>query len=259
MEINRVVALRSVANYAAPYGVKVTPYPIPERLEVIEIITGGKIYFPVDGVEREFGVGTIFWHIHGDATIHSCPPDDPYRCLAMGFSVQESRRVLPRVTRWDDLYAFEDFRRQALKHAHDERIDRSALANMLYHRVFWEAYMHTKREESAGFPASLERAMAIMDRDFGGELSVETAARRAGVSTPHLYSLFKRYLATTPHRYLLNLRLRRARTMLAGNEKSIKEISMACGFANIESFYRAFRKNSRMTPAEYRNVNSLSQ
>lgn len=259
MEMNRITRLRGLSNFAAPYGVKVTPAPIVPGEECIEIITGGRIYFDADGIEREFGIGTIFWHVAGEETIHRTPPDDPYRCLAMRFYVAEDRRILPRVTRWKDLNAFGDFCRQASRYAHDERIDNLVLGTMLYSRVFWEAYIGLKKEEEADYPPSLNRAIAIMNRDCGEPLPIDLVSRRAGISTPNLYNLFKRHLKITPHQYLLNLRLRSARILLAGNEKSIKEISLTCGFENLESFYRAFRRNCQMTPAEYRRLNMVSE
>ncbi len=259
MEMNRITALRGLSSFAAPYGIKINPAPIHSGEECIEIITGGKIYFMVDGVDQEFGVGTIFWHIGGEETIHRCPPDDPYRCLAMRLFVAENRRVLPRITYWKDLDSLNDFCRLAYRYAHDERIDKLVLGSMLYSRIFWEAYIGLKKGEGEDYPPPLSRAIAILERDYAEDLSIDIVSKRAGVSTPNLYTLFKRHLEVTPHQYILNLRLRRARTMLAGNEKSIKEISLECGFENLESFYRAFRKNSRMTPAEYRRINMVSE
>ncbi len=256
MEMNRIIRLVGLSNFAAPYGRKINPVAIRPNEECIEILTGGQLYFKIDGEERLFGAGTIFWHIAGEHTIHEYPPDNPYRCLAMRFQVTEDRRTMPRVTQWEDLHAFDDFCRQAFRYAHDERIDNMVLANMLYTRVYWEAYMHQKREETANHPLPLSRAISVMNKSFSNDLPIDQVSLKAGVSTPNLYSLFKRHMETTPHQYLLNLRLRHARSLLAGNEKSIKEISMDCGFENLESFYRAFRKNCHMTPAEYRRINS---
>lgn len=256
MEMNRIISLTGLSNFAAPYGRRINPVVIKPGHETIEILTGGQIYFNVNGEKRVFGNGTIFWHIAGEYTIHDYPPDNPYRCLAMGFKVVEERRTMPRITQWEDLHAFEDFCRLALRYAHDERIDNQVLANMLYTRVYWEAYMYQKREETANHPLPLSRAISVMNKNFNRELSIDKVSLKAGVSSPNLYSLFKKHMETTPHQYLLNLRLRHARTLLAGNEKSIKEISMDSGFENLESFYRAFRKNCHMTPAEYRRINS---
>lgn len=259
MEMNRAVQLKSLSNFAAPHGVRINPAAIYPGEESIEIITGGKVHFEVDGVDRVFEAGAIFWHMPGEYTVHRYPLDDPYRCLAMRFVMAEARRALPRITYWKDLNTLSDFCRTAFRYGHDERIDNPVLAAMLYSRVFWESYMYLKKEAEADLPPHLDRALAIMNRDYTGELLIETVAQRAGISIPNLYSLFKRYLNTTPHQYLLNLRLRRARTLLASNEKSIKEISLESGFENLESFYRAFRKNSQMTPAEFRRLNMVSE
>ena len=82
--------------------------------------------------------------------------------------------------------------------------------------------------------------------------SVRDMALRAGVSEPYLYALFHKHLGVSPHQYLLNYRLRLARIRLAGSDDNIKTISEECGFENLESFYRAFRRTSGMPPGEYR-------
>ena len=77
-------------------------------------------------------------------------------------------------------------------------------------------------------------------------------AAKAGVSESYLYALFSKHLKSSPHQYLLNYRLRLARTRLAGSDDNIKLIAEECGFENLESFYRAFRRASGMPPGEYR-------
>lgn len=73
-------------------------------------------------------------------------------------------------------------------------------------------------------------------------------------ASPYLYALFHKHLGVSPHQYLLNYRLRLARIRLAGSDDNIKTISEECGFENLESFYRAFRRTSGMPPGEYRRA-----
>lgn len=79
----------------------------------------------------------------------------------------------------------------------------------------------------------------------------ETAAR-CGCSPTHLVRLFHRYFHTTPRQYLLDLRIRRARQLLADESLSIKEIAAAVGYDNALNFSTCFRKRFGLSPREYR-------
>ena len=74
----------------------------------------------------------------------------------------------------------------------------------------------------------------------------------AGISRPYLFKLFKEELRTSPHQYLLKLRLNMAKRLLAGENFSIKEIAAECGFESLEVFYRQFKASTQTTPADYR-------
>ena len=250
--INEPVSLRAVGFFSAPSDRIVRPVGIGPGEELCEILTGVYFFFEQYGELRTFGRGTIFWHIAGDETICRTPSEDPYRCLTIRFTVMEDRRVMPRVSRWADEAGFEDFVHNAIERFHDEAIDRDILRDYLHRRLLWEAYLGNRRNRQASYPKPLVRALELLHGADIFHFSVSEMARHAGVSEPYLYALFARHLHSSPHQYLLNYRLRLARTRLASSDDSIKEIAEACGFENLESFYRAFRRSSGMPPGEYR-------
>ncbi len=250
--INEPVSLRAVGFFSAPSDRPVRPVGIGPGEELCEVLTGGKVFFEQDGELRTFGRGTIFWHIAGEKTICRTPKEDPYRCLSIRFIVAEDRRVVPRVSRWTDEAGLEDFVHEAIERFHDEAIDRDILCGYLHRRLLWEAYLGNRRNRQASYPKPLASALELLHGADAFHFSVSEMARHAGVSEPYLYALFSRHLHSSPHQYLLNYRLRLARTRLASSDDNIKEIAEACGFENLESFYRAFRRSSGMPPGEYR-------
>jgi len=75
---------------AAPHGVR--PKTTPYGMEIVEILTGGKVMFAEDGEQEKcYGYGNIFWHSFGEKTVHKAVPEDPYRCLAIWFEVADSK------------------------------------------------------------------------------------------------------------------------------------------------------------------------
>lgn len=57
-----------------------------------------------------------------------------------------------------------------------------------------------------------------------------------------------------PHRYLISLRVNRARNLLARTNRPIAEIALDCGFTHQEHLTRLFRKHFETTPAAFRRV-----
>jgi AraC family transcriptional regulator len=56
----------------------------------------------------------------------------------------------------------------------------------------------------------------------------------------------------SPHRYLVQQRIDRAKALLLAPKWSIAEIALALGFSQTSSFSTAFRKITGTTPIEYR-------
>jgi AraC family transcriptional regulator len=63
--------------------------------------------------------------------------------------------------------------------------------------------------------------------------------------------LFKQSTGLSPHQYLLQQRVRRAKELLAGPRRRIAEVSQELGFANQSHFATSFRVLVGMTPREY--------
>ncbi len=77
-------------------------------------------------------------------------------------------------------------------------------------------------------------------------------AQRCHCSPTHLVRLFHRHLHTTPRQYLLDVRMRRARRLLADENRSIKEIAAEAGYDNALNFSTCFRNRFGISPRDYR-------
>ncbi len=249
--------LMMISHYAAPDTGIVRPYYIEKNTELIEILTGGMVFFN----DREYRKGTIFWHINGDHTIHRTSADEPYRCMVFRFRMKEnSKRLSPRVSTWNVLSEMDSFFSQSLRFYHAGHYDSKALSQYIYTRLYWEAVQQIETT-GAGltFPPPLQRAITFIGKQFQHEISVEATARYARVSKPHLFTLFKEHLKTSPHKYINNSRMNHARSLLAGSDMSIKEIAHECGYSSIASFYRIFHQQHKLSPALYREKNNPYQ
>ena len=104
-------------------------------------------------------------------------------------------------------------------------------------------------------PRAASRLAALMARieaDPGQPWSTDSMAASAGLSVSRLHALFRDEFDTSPHAWLLEQRLARARAWLAQSDMPIAELALRAGFSEQSALTRAMRKASGETPAAYR-------
>ena len=100
--------------------------------------------------------------------------------------------------------------------------------------------------------AGVARAKDLLDRHPGEPWKVSDLARMVGVSPNYLAECFTRDAGMSPHQYLLQRRVARARELLATTDVSITEIAHELGFSSGQYFATTFRRITGMTPNAFR-------
>ncbi len=100
----------------------------------------------------------------------------------------------------------------------------------------------------------LRRAIELMDAHCAEELSLKELAAAAFLSEHYFAHLFKDVTGLTPHAYLANLRMERARTLLAQTELPITRIAAEVGYRSPSHFAHAFRGVTGETPRAFRTA-----
>jgi len=84
-------------------------------------------------------------------------------------------------------------------------------------------------------------------------ITMKGLAEHLGVSSVTLSVEFKNEMDITPFSYLNNLRIEKAKEMLLNTDMLVKEVRCAVGFCDERVFERRFKKNTGMTPGQYRS------
>ena len=82
-------------------------------------------------------------------------------------------------------------------------------------------------------------------------LSNRVLAEQIGVSEVYFRKRFRECYRQSPKQYVLDARIRMAKTLLSEKSSSVTAISEACGFSSVYHFCRAFRNHTGLTPGEY--------
>jgi AraC-like DNA-binding protein len=100
---------------------------------------------------------------------------------------------------------------------------------------------------------SMARALEYLRERVSLPVRNAELARHAGVSLRVLERRFREAFYLSPQQYLRRLRVRMACHPLVYSEQSIAEIASAHGFCDQSHFGREFRRETGMTPREYRS------
>jgi len=93
-----------------------------------------------------------------------------------------------------------------------------------------------------------------MEKNLEEPLSPSVLAQQAGLSTRQLERLFRRYLDRSPKRYYLELRLKKARSLLLQTNMSVINVALACGFSSPSHFSKCYRAYYARTPYRERGL-----
>ncbi len=98
----------------------------------------------------------------------------------------------------------------------------------------------------------VRKAIEFLQDTYTLEFDLDRLAKVAGLSKYYLIRAFKRAVGLSPHQYIFQLRVERAKNMLASTSKSMVDISMELGFFDQSHFSNAFKRFTGICPLAYR-------
>ncbi|MCU1526636.1 MAG: AraC family transcriptional regulator [Frondihabitans sp.] len=99
---------------------------------------------------------------------------------------------------------------------------------------------------------TLAPAVELICREYARPIRVEELARQVQMSPSHFNRLFNRHFATTPYKYLMQIRIAAACDLLATTDLPIGVISSRTGFYDTSHLTNEFRKGQGESPSDYR-------
>lgn len=104
--------------------------------------------------------------------------------------------------------------------------------------------------------AKLQPLLLWMDGHYGEpDVGLDDLAERLGVSGRYLNSLFMQTFGLSPYAYFLRLRIRKGKELLLGDRTAtVKSVAGRVGFRDASHFVATFRRQSGITPEQFRRL-----
>ena len=101
---------------------------------------------------------------------------------------------------------------------------------------------------------ALNRVIHYIDTHLSEDLPLKTLADVGGFNASYLSRLFRQTCDQTITEYILNKRMDAAKKLLEETDEKIQDISAGTGYISAQSFARAFRNSTGLSPAEWREM-----
>lgn len=255
-------------------GGSTVPHVHPGMIEIILCRRGANLSFDCNGKVMPFLPGTVF--VAQPETPHFLRlypkslstawvwfrvPQSGGRVL--GLSIEETSWLVGRLRGLPAMFAAtsalgQSFRR--LWQIHEDRsrgaVERRLLMRDAVMRLLLDVVESSSAHVGAFGSNRLAALIQEIRRDPSHSCSIDELANRAAMSVAKLTFCFRRETGLPPHAFIVFCRIARAKEMLSASRRSVVAIAHELGFPTAQHFATQFRRETGMSPMEWRARNS---
>ena len=121
-------------------------------------------------------------------------------------------------------------------------------------RQMFCAYCRLVRKHSMKtYSLLVQKIILIIDSDLSAGLSLGALAQSQNISAGYLSTVFKKETGKTISEYIREKRINHAIHLLGTTHLQIQTVALHCGIMDVQYFSKLFKKQTNMTPKEYRD------
>ena len=98
------------------------------------------------------------------------------------------------------------------------------------------------------------QTITLVQYDLAADLKLKTIAQKLNVNSSYLSTLFHKEVGCTLTEYINRQRIDRSIHLLRLTAKPVQEIAAECGFSDVNYFIKLFKKHTKFTPKQYRDL-----
>lgn len=103
------------------------------------------------------------------------------------------------------------------------------------------------------YEKEIEKACAFMKKNYFSSLNLCDVASAVHLSPTFFHEVFKDIKKQTPHDYLLDYRIKKAKEKLGETDLPLSQVAILCGFESQSYFSYVFKRKTSLTPKAYRD------
>ncbi len=132
--------------------------------------------------------------------------------------------------------------------------ERRAVEKLYATLVLWSEKVACDRNEALNnnIDSLIVEAISYIVKHYSENIALKDVAGHVNISTYYLSRLFKRETGKNFSEYLVDYRIKKAKTLLGSSELKLYEIAEQVGIPDPHYFSRAFKKHEGLTPTQYR-------
>lgn len=223
------------------YGPATRPYYL------LHLIESGKGEMEREGIKTTLSKGQAFLIKPGEVTTYRANKDQPWEYSWISFYGSFAKTLMERTTnelffpyRQSGLLAI----KTALEQGNTHTVDGL--------NVLFSVLSSIKTNEATKTENAIETALKYLENRYFDQIRISELAAVLGYSRTHFTTEFTEKIGKSPYRYLLEIRLEKAKKFLKEGVLSVEEIAFSVGFTSLVRFSELFKKYVGCSPTKYR-------
>lgn len=248
--IQRVI---SVIKHQAPHHQKIFKTNGRHSDAFVYILDGSCTYHFDDGITFTVEKGNVLYLAHHAVyTMHVLSHDYQYIFCDFEFSETKPKNSAVYILAHEQNM---DARFVRLLHCHrGTSVSAKTESMSLLYQIYSILQQNAARSYlGTGQEARIALAKRQIDEHYNQPtLSISALAEQTGISEVYFRKLFKARYHLSPSQYLIGARLENAKKLMRYSFLSVEECALRSGFSSVQYFCRLFKKETGISPGEYR-------
>lgn len=144
----------------------------------------------------------------------------------------------------------------ALKSKEESEILGKSILKELFYRIIQSpnASFLYKLFLNSNVESKIVRSLKIIHNNYSQHISIPELARQEDMSNSSFHTHFKKVTNYSPLQYIKNIRLNKARDLIANEQLSVNDASFKVGYESVSQFSRDFKKFFGISPKDAKPV-----
>ena len=119
-------------------------------------------------------------------------------------------------------------------------------------RVIYDNASSSNSKTIIGHRVAIQKSIEYIQRHISRKISLDELVKNSGMCRALFIRTFKNECGLSPIKFVYKAKIEKARAMFAEPDKSVKQVAVELGFADVYHFSRIFKEITNMPPGKYR-------